>query len=148
MTRHVLCAIDLSHPQSEQAVLKTAARLADIDEATLSVITVIPDYGMSIVGAYFRDGYSQQAAKDVKAALQAFVVEGLGKDVDARVRHIVALGSAYEEILNAARAEKSDLIVIGASKPALSDFLLGPNAARVVRHADCSVMVVRPDQAR
>ncbi|MCK5168128.1 MAG: universal stress protein, partial [Rhodospirillaceae bacterium] len=25
----------------------------------------------------------------------------------------------------------------------LKDFLLGPNAARIVRHADCSVLVVR-----
>ncbi|MBT6187404.1 MAG: universal stress protein, partial [Rhodospirillales bacterium] len=28
-------------------------------------------------------------------------------------------------------------------RPALKDYLLGPNAAQVVRHADVSVLVVR-----
>jgi nucleotide-binding universal stress UspA family protein len=26
----------------------------------------------------------------------------------------------------------------------LKDFFMGPNAARIARHAECSVMVVRP----
>jgi nucleotide-binding universal stress UspA family protein len=33
--------------------------------------------------------------------------------------------------------------VVGAHRQDLKDYLLGPNAARVVRHADCSVYVVR-----
>ena len=37
----------------------------------------------------------------------------------------------------------TDQIVIGAHRPAVSDFLLGPNTARIVRHAECSVNVVR-----
>ena len=36
-----------------------------------------------------------------------------------------------------------DLIVVGAHRPELGDYLLGPNAARIVRHADQSVFVVR-----
>jgi nucleotide-binding universal stress UspA family protein len=55
----------------------------------------------------------------------------------------VATGKAYEEILHAAREAGSDLIVIGSHKPELRDYLLGPNAARVVRHSKCSVYVVR-----
>ncbi|MEP3300223.1 MAG: universal stress protein, partial [Pseudoruegeria sp.] len=38
---------------------------------------------------------------------------------------------------------KADLIVIGAHRPDFKDYLLGPNAARVVRHSECSVYVVR-----
>ena len=37
----------------------------------------------------------------------------------------------------------ADLIVMGSHRPELADYLLGANAAKVVRHADCSVMVVR-----
>ena len=40
-------------------------------------------------------------------------------------------------------AIKADLIVMGSHRPELRDYLLGPNAARVVRHAPCSVVVVR-----
>ena len=55
----------------------------------------------------------------------------------------VRFGSIYREILAQAKEDKSDLIVIGCHRPDLADYLLGPNAARVVRHASCSVFVVR-----
>jgi nucleotide-binding universal stress UspA family protein len=58
-------------------------------------------------------------------------------------KRIISEGKIYQEILRAADAVKADLIVMGSHRPELSDFLLGPNAARVVRHARCSVMVVR-----
>ena len=32
---------------------------------------------------------------------------------------------------------------MSANRPELKDYLLGPNAARVVRHSDVSVLVVR-----
>jgi len=37
----------------------------------------------------------------------------------------------------------ADLIVLGANRPDLKDYLLGPNASRVVRHSARSVLVVR-----
>ncbi len=48
-----------------------------------------------------------------------------------------------EEILRVAREIEADLILLAAHRPELKDFLLGPNAARVVRHFDGSVLVVR-----
>ena len=36
-----------------------------------------------------------------------------------------------------------DAIVIGAHRPELKDYLLGPNAPPVVRHADQPVFVIR-----
>ncbi len=65
---------------------------------------------------------------------------GAGGDLD---RQIIAEGKIYREILNAAQAIEADLIVIGSHHPERKDYMLGPNAARVVRHVDCSVMVVR-----
>ncbi|HEU4541604.1 MAG TPA: universal stress protein, partial [Jiangellaceae bacterium] len=58
-------------------------------------------------------------------------------------RRIVAEGRIYREILDAADTTKADLIVMGSHRPELKDYLLGPNAAKVMRHADCSVLVVR-----
>ena len=46
-------------------------------------------------------------------------------------------------ILDLAEKIGADLIVMASHRPELKDYLLGPNAARVVRHAECSVMVVR-----
>ena len=55
----------------------------------------------------------------------------------------MATGTAYEEILTTARSFGADLIVMASHRPELKDYLLGPNAARVVRHSDVSVLVVR-----
>ena len=52
-------------------------------------------------------------------------------------------GTIYDEILAVADEIGADLIVMASHRPALRDYLLGPNAARVVRHAKQSVLVVR-----
>jgi nucleotide-binding universal stress UspA family protein len=59
------------------------------------------------------------------------------------VEKIVALGSIYREILRAAQEVPADRIVMGSHRPERKDFLLGSNAAKVARHAKCSVLVVR-----
>lgn len=48
-----------------------------------------------------------------------------------------AAAALVEDMLGA------DLIVMASQRPELKDYLLGPNAARVVRHAEQSVLVVR-----
>jgi nucleotide-binding universal stress UspA family protein len=62
-----------------------------------------------------------------------------GIEVHPHVLH----GRVYDEIIVAANRLGTDVIVIGSHRPELSDYLLGPNAARVVRHAKQSVFVVR-----
>lgn len=143
MTQTVLCAIDINRPKEEAKVLQAAHRLAKLDDAQLDVITVVPDFGASLVGAYFQE-HDVQTAKDGAAKLLSdTVTDVLGEAANAKVRHIVAVGSAYEEVLKAASLCGADLIVIGAHRPDFKDYLLGPNASRVVRHSDCSVFVVR-----
>lgn len=139
----VLCAVDISNAKGEDKVLKRAARLAELEGAQLDVITVVPDYGMSVVGAFFDEEHHEKVVEDTKAALSDLITAALGGEANAKVRHVVATGSAYEQILKTAEADGADLIVIGAHKPDFKDYLLGPNASRVVRHSDASVYVVR-----
>jgi nucleotide-binding universal stress UspA family protein len=141
MTKHVLCAVDLSHLDTEVSLLKKAAELATFYKASLSVVTVVPDYGMTIVGSFFKEGTMKSAVEAANQALHEFVeanVRGLGK-----VQHIVEVGTPYEQILEAVKVAKADLVVMGAHKPELMDRLQGPNSARVARYAPCSVLVVR-----
>ena len=56
---------------------------------------------------------------------------------------IVEIGSIYEKTLEASKVCGADLIVVGAHKPDLADRIIGPNAARIARHADVSVLVAR-----
>lgn len=143
MSRPVLCAIDISNTGKDDAVLKEAKRLADLDSAQLDVVTVIPDFGKSLVAGFFDQSHHDDAVASAKAALKEQITASLGADADAAVRHVVATGTAYEEILRVAKETGCGLIVIGAHKPDFADYLLGPNAARVVRHSTCSVHVVR-----
>ncbi|GAA0291774.1 universal stress protein [Rhodovulum strictum] len=143
MTASILAAIDVTQPALDAEVLRVADRLARLDGARLDVITVVPDFGMSVVGQYFDKEFHDRAVARARSLLDEFVTAVIGAEANKSVRHIVATGKAYEEILHAAREAGADLIVIGAHKPDLRDYLLGPNAARVVRHSDCSVYVVR-----
>ena len=141
MTQHVLCAVDLQHPESEAKILRKAADLARFYGATLSVVTVIPDYGMSIVGSYFEAGTMRQATADVNVKLHDFV-KATVPDMEG-VQHIVELGTVYESILDAIKRSKAELVVMGAHKPDVVDRIQGPNSARVARHTDASVLIVR-----
>lgn len=140
MGRKVLLPIDLGDPAAQGKPLAEALTLLG-EGGVLHVVAVLPDFGMAPVGAFFRKGYEAEALAAFGRALAdwtaAHVPEGV--DVHPHVLH----GTIYDEILRAADKLAVDVIVIGAHRPALSDYLLGPNAARVVRHARCSVYVVR-----
>ena len=55
----------------------------------------------------------------------------------------MAQGSIYHGIRRLADKLECDAIVLADHRPELRDYLLGPNASRVVRHANQSVLVVR-----
>lgn len=143
MTNSVLCAVDISHPGEDTSVLEKAAQLAAMENAQLDVITVVPDYGTSLVSGFFSEEHHEQMLNEAKKQLNAQITSVLGEAKNAEVRHIVAFGKTYEEVLNTAKKAGSTLIVVGAHKPDFADYLLGPNAARIVRHSACSVHVVR-----
>ncbi len=77
--------------------------------------------------------------KWIKNPLAIYVPDG----VNAEGGIVVENGTVYREIVEAAKDLNIDDIVMGAHRPSLSDYLLGPNSARVARHAGCSVTVVR-----
>ncbi len=59
---------------------------------------------------------------------------------------VVREGGVATEILEHASEIGADLIVLNSHDPGVADYFLGSVASRVVRHAHCSVHVVRhPD---
>ncbi|WP_341863600.1 universal stress protein [Gymnodinialimonas sp. 57CJ19] len=143
MSALVLAALDLAHPEHHAPILLKAAQMAKAEGAGIAAITVIPDFGMSIVGSFFEDGAEQKALNAAGVSLHAVTQEVLGKELSADVRHIVRHGTAYEQILDAAAKHGVTLIIMAAHRPNFQDYLIGPNAARVVRHSKCSVLVLR-----
>lgn len=52
-------------------------------------------------------------------------------------------GSVHREILEEARRVNADAIVMMATKPGLGSYFISSTAERVIRHAACSVFVIR-----
>lgn len=141
MYKDILLPIDLNHDSSWQKALPTAVEYAKAFGSRLHVLTVVPDFGMAIVGSYFPEGFEAKAREEADKRLHQFVKDHVPPEVP--VQHIVAEGTAYKEILRVADEIQADLIVMAAHRPELRDYFLGPNAERVVRHATRSVLVVR-----
>jgi len=138
--RRVLAAVDLSQEKASARVLAAACETIQ-DGDTLHVVTVVPDFGLSIVGSFFPSGHEQKMVEQANEALHTFVKENLPKEV--QTQHVVAHGKIYDEILKAAETVNADLIVVGTHPASPRDYVLGPNAERITRHATCSVLAVR-----
>ena len=141
MYTDILLAVDLNSKKSWKKALPTAVEYCQAFDATLHLLSVVPDFGMTVVAQFFPEDFEDNAVTQTKKALRAFSKKNVPKGV--KVRHVIAYGTIYKEVLAAAKKVKADLVVLSAHRPELSDYLLGPNAARVVRHANCSVLVVR-----
>ena len=145
-----LAAIDLADEESWKDVIgKTVAMATGNEGARIYLMTVISGITTGIDQRYAIRGemhgsteYPMQEWKDEAAEkLREIASEYIPEDLQAGV--IVENGTVYREIVEAAKDLDIDQIVMGAHRPSLADFLLGPNSARVARHAECSVTVVR-----
>ena len=149
MTTKILVPIDLADMPTMEKVLKAAVQQAEASKGSLTVMTVVPnmvtgiDYRYAIRGE--TGGSEEYDLKEIVQEALDRLNEIVGKSVPSgmKVKTIARHGTVYEQVLNVAEELGVDQIVIGAHRPAVSDFLLGPNTARIVRHATCSVNVIR-----
>jgi universal stress protein A len=78
-----------------------------------------------------------------KAGIAAFV-QKLGLE-PLKPKTEVRIGAPAAEIVSAAEDLKADLLCIGThGRTGIAHFLLGSVAERIVRHAPCPVLTVRP----
>lgn len=140
---NIVALVDPEDGVSQDKVLPAAIDHARHKGARLHVLTVVPDdmYRMSVVVQVIPDDYEDKLLDDARQRLAAVLArqDGAGVEIEQHVR----LGSVYREALRFAQEIDADLIVIGAHKAGLQDYLLGSNASQIVRHAGCAVWVVR-----
>lgn len=149
MTEKVLVPIDLADQDTGVKVIQEGVMQAKARDAELTVMTVVPDI---LSGLDFRYAIRGETGGSADFDLKAIVEEALQRlnqlvaehsPSGMKVKTIARHGTAYEEILNVAKKIGATQIVMGAHRPSLSDYLIGPTTARVVRHAECSVNVLR-----
>lgn len=140
MFKTILVAIDLEHADQAREILRTAKRIADTDGAEVCLLTVVPA-APAIVSQYLHENYEQMVSGQAGKELAELAKEAGLKAGDETC--LIRFGTVYVEVLAAAESVQADLIVTGSHKPNVSDYLIGSNAARVVRHSTCAVLVIR-----
>jgi nucleotide-binding universal stress UspA family protein len=114
---------------------------AHIRRQAFHVLTVVREVEAILQAKAATLGY-ELIASDLENRLAALIRRVNASDLNPNI--LVTHGaSIYAEILGVAAEAEADLVVVGSHRPAMKDYLLGTNAARVVRHARCSVLVAR-----
>jgi nucleotide-binding universal stress UspA family protein len=141
MYKNILLAIDLNDETSCRTPLLSAVELARTLGAQLHVLTVVREVEAILQAKTAPLGY-ELVTEDLENRIAALIRRADASDLQPDI--LVTHGaSIYAEILGAAEEAEADLVVVGSHRPAMKDYLLGTNAARVVRHARCSVLVAR-----
>ncbi len=140
--RRIVCPTDFS-PTAHHAC-DYAAEIAKSFGAELILLHVIPEmsyptrsFGMAVAFPHLREELRQRANEEL---------EGERKRLDPSIKTTTELrdGVSHEQILDCAKTQGADLIVMGThGHTGLAHLMLGSAAERVVRMATCPVMTVR-----
>ncbi|MEM9277072.1 MAG: universal stress protein [Pseudomonadota bacterium] len=136
MYKNILVPVDMAHTEKASDMIKAARKMADDDTVFVlaNIIHSVPAVAEMAVPAEFFE-LAQTDAKDTLAKIAA----------DEEIQAIVEIrtGHPANDILSIAEDKDIDLIIIGSHRPGLQDYLIGSTASRVVRHAQCPVLVMR-----
>lgn len=135
MYKHILVPVVLDTEHPPERSLDVAALLAD-KGARVTVLHVkdeIPSYAITYIPKEDLEALRRAIQADLDR-LAARFENGRGVLVD---------GHSARTILDWAGSNGVDCIIIASHRPGMEDYLLGSTAARVVRHAPCSVHVLR-----
>jgi nucleotide-binding universal stress UspA family protein len=140
MYQRIVLAVDLAEPTASPKGLVQAVEMANASGGHLRLVNVQP-----VVPATFMEyvpiDFDVEQAKRADEALDAILA---GVDLPTERKSAASrAGGIYHELLQEAAEWDADLIVVGSHRPVMSDYLLGSNAKTIVRHAQCSVLVVR-----
>ncbi|WP_432449060.1 universal stress protein [Aliiroseovarius marinus] len=135
MYKNVLVPIALDHERDTAEALHIAKAVAaeGAQITALHVMEEVPAY----VAQYLPEGQIEDNVNELEARLQDELKEM------PEVAIAVVSGHAGHAIVDYAKTQKIDCIVVASHRPGLTDFFLGSTAARVVRHAPCAVHVSR-----
>jgi nucleotide-binding universal stress UspA family protein len=135
MYRNILVpiAIDTEHDPSRSLEI---ARVLAAPEARITLLHVIehaPRYAMSYM--------PQDLVEETRLGLAA-ELDRLAATLPNAAGEVV-VGHSGRSILDWVEANVPDLIIMESHRPGMQDLLLGSTASHVVRHAPCSVHVLR-----
>lgn len=141
MFRKILLPIDVAEPEIAKEAIEAATALAKAFGSHLRLIHVTSPVVVASPMAVI-----PQAVYDQLGVYEKSELERIAASIDrpkGTVDAVVRIGGVYPELLAEATQWPADLIIVGAHKRSMATYLLGSTAAAIVRHASCTVMVVR-----
>lgn len=136
MYKHILVPVELGHGDVGERIMLVAKRLLDTG-GRLSILTVLEPVP-SFVANYIPKETTDQIREDAHAKLAA-LKRSTGVEGEIHLR----TGAAAQAIIEEAEKLGCDAIILGSHRPDYRDYFIGSTAARVVRHAQCTVIVER-----
>ncbi len=135
MYSNILVPISLEESRDSARALDVAKALAGEGGkvTALHVVEEVPAY----VADHLPAGHAAAAMIERERDLGGVIGDRKGIVVD------VVSGHSGRTILDYAERTGVDCIILASHRPGMQDYFLGSTAARVVRHAECSVHVVR-----
>lgn len=141
--KRIIVATDLS-PASEPA-LEEAIALAKENGANLLIAHAYqpPSMGQAAsVAPGVYEEWDRNIRAEVESKLEALAVDAVKAGVKAEP--LVLTGAPYEAIIEAARLNGADLVIMGThGRKGVSRFFMGSVASQVIAAAPCPVMTVR-----
>jgi len=136
MYKTILVPVDIANIDKGKAMIDFAMEHASqgTQFILLNVVEEIPNWAAAALPQGVLEKSHQTSVEEMNA-----IAKASGIDIEVEVR----MGHAYKTILEVAEEKAVDLIIIASHRPGLQDYFLGSTAAKVVRHAKCSVLVTR-----
>jgi len=140
MFKNILVAVDLEHDAPVDDLLRIASDIANTYGAQVHLLNVI-GAAPAVVSQFLPENYENMVSEKIEKDLA--VLAAKVDLAEGAAASSVRFGGVYQEILAHAANIGADLIIVASHKPNVGDYLLGSTAARIVRHASCSTLVVR-----
>ncbi|EPR44660.1 UspA domain-containing protein [Desulfovibrio sp. X2] len=142
--KRILCAVDFS--EASPIVAEYAGMLAKKTGAEVLVLYVAPSLSQ-YVGFHVPPSSIENFVKDIVSGADATMAKFLEEHFQGvQAKGEVVTGYAAEEILNQAKQDKVDLVIMGThGRKGIDRILFGSVAEKVVKSASMPVLTVRPE---
>ena len=138
--KNILLPTDFSERSAD--ALAYAQNIAELTGAKVTLMNVVQPVAVPLPLTSFAIENDRLTAATDKRLKELAAEHGIAPKLLDRV--VVSEGAPWNEIVRAARNLKCDLIVIATQgHTGVAHAFLGSTAERVIRHADCPVLVVR-----
>jgi universal stress protein F len=136
MYQKIIVAIDLAQVEKGEAIIKRAEKLvaSDGEIILVNVVEDLPNYLALDVSVDILQRSQDDATEQMDILLKA---------APRANRKVIRNGPPAREILDLAEEVGADLIIIASHRPDVTNYFIGATADRVVRHANCSVLIER-----